>query len=439
MNRREALASLWSATVSAAAWAEDWPWWRGPRGDGTWQAPPIPERWPERGLRTVWRQTVGGGYAGISVRGTRLFTMDFAPDPPATQKGRGAEVKGHERVLCYAVSDGQLLWQYRYPVVYGDLGGYANGPRAVPVVSADGKVYTLGAVGHLHCFDAASGKMLWSLDTVSRLKAQLPQWGFAGAPLIDGDRLIVHLGAVDGGCLIALDRHNGQEVWRALNDPTGYCNPIIHPTPAGRLLVIWTPQHIHGLNADNGRPLWKVPYPVTYGVSIATPLLRENILVVSGYWEGTKAIRVGPRLTDHELLWTDSRQLRALMAQPLYRDGYGYLLDRDYGLTCFEWKSGKKIWDDDNQLTPRGRNPHASIVWLNDGNRALALNAVGELVLLRLHPRGYEETSRTKVLRQRVWGHPAFAGRFLFAKTDGAEAWRQVRQGELVCVELTPA
>jgi hypothetical protein len=38
-----------------------------------------------------------------------------------------------------------------------------------------------------------------------------------------------------------------------------------------------------------------------------------------------------------------------------------------------------------------------------------------------------------------VWGHPAFAGRFMFAKTDGAEAWQKTEPHDLVCVELVPA
>ena len=100
--------------------------------------------------------------------------------------------------------------------------------------------------------------------------------------------------------------------------------------------------------------------------------------------------------------------------------------------------TGKKLWDDENQLTPAGRNPHASIVWINDTDRVLALNAKGELVLAKLSPKGYEEQSRTKALNGRVWGHPAVADRFLFAKTDGGEAWQKAEPHELVCVELLP-
>lgn len=125
--------------------------------------------------------------------------------------------------------------------------------------------------------------------------------------------------------------------------------------------------------------------------------------------------------------------LRTVWKQPV---GGGYAGVTAADGRVFVLKTGKKVWDDDNRLTPRGRDPHASVVWLNDGDRALALNAVGELVLLRLNPNGYDEQSRTTVLNGRVWGHPAFAGRWMFAKSDGGEGWQNARPHELMCVEL---
>jgi hypothetical protein len=417
--------------------ADDWPRFRGPRGDGTWDAPKLPAAWPEGGPKVVWKKPVGGGYAGVTVADGRAYTLDLEAPIPPRPKGAADDSKpdGVERVLCFDAATGRELWSHKYPVKYRELGGYANGPRTSPTIH-DGKVYTLGAVGHLFCFDAKSGKVIWEHDTVGMFKARVPEWGFAGSPVIDGNKVIVHLGAQDGGCVIAFDRLTGKELWRSLDDPAGYCTPAIFDTPAGRLLVLWTPKHVHALDPATGKPHWKVPYEVTYGVSIASPIYREGIVFVTGYWEGSKAIKLGAKPADHELLWSDTKNLRGLMAQPLYRDGHVYSIDKNLGLTCFELKTGKKLWDDDNQLTPKGRNPHASIVWLNDTDRALALNSAGELVLLRLHPKGYEEQSRAKVLNGQVWGHPAFAGRFMFAKTDGAEAWRKAGQCELVCVEL---
>jgi len=417
----------WSPIVALLACGfaigADWPQWRGPEGAGVFPAPRLPAKWPQDGLKTLWKHPVGGGYAGIAVADGRVFTLDYDKKNET------------ERVLCLDAATGKPIWSHSYPVKYGNLGGYANGPRTTSTVR-DGKVYTLGAVGHLFCFEAKTGDIHWKHDTVPAFGAKVPEWGFAGSPTLDGEKVIVHLAAENNGCVMAFDRTTGKELWRSLSDPGGYCTPtIIHP-PTGKQIVLWTPQNVHGLDPDTGKPLWKAPYKVTYGVSIAPPIYRDGIVFVTGYWEGSKAIRLGPKATDAEVIWTNEKQLRGIMAQPLYRDGHVYTFDRDLGLTCFELKSGEKLWDDDNQLTPKARNPHASIVWLNDGDRALALNAVGELVLCRLNPKGYDEQSRTKVLNGRVWGHPAFSGRFLFAKTDGGEAWQNAGPHELSCVEM---
>jgi hypothetical protein len=66
---------------------------------------------------------------------------------------------------------------------------YSTGPRCTPLVS-DGKVWTLGAEGNLFCLDAINGKVLWSHDFKADYGAKTPQWGFAGHPLLDGQRLI---------------------------------------------------------------------------------------------------------------------------------------------------------------------------------------------------------------------------------------------------------
>lgn len=431
--KRIVFALLLAALFASPSAGEDWPRWRGVRADGTWNAPALPEKWPANGVKAAWKQPVGGGYAGVTVADGRVYTMDL--EEPVKKAKEGPD--GSERVLCFEAATGKPLWSHKYPVRYGTLGGYANGPRTSPTIH-DGKVYTLGAVGHLFCFDAKSGEVVWQHDTVAKFGAQVPEWGFAGSPVIDGDHLIVHLGAKEGGGLIAFECKSGKEVWRAIDDPAGYCTPIVIEPKSGRQVVIWTPENVHGVAAATGKHLWKVPYKVTYGVSIASPVFRDGIVFVTGYWEGAKAIKLGEKPSDAEVVWTDRKTQRGLMAQPLYRAGHLYTIDRELGLTCVELKTGKKLWDDENTLTPKARNPHASIVWLGDTDRVIALNAVGELVLAKLSPKGYEEQSRTKVLNGRVWGHPAFAGRHMFAKTDGAEAWQKGGPHELVCVELVP-
>lgn len=95
------------------------------------------------------------------------------------------------------------------------------------------------------------------------------------------------------------------------------------------------------------------PYKVTYGVSIATPIYQQNTLFVTGYWEGSKAIRLGPNPADAKIIWQENQFLRGLMTQPLYRDGHVYMIDKTFGLTCFELETGRKLWDDQHQVAPR--------------------------------------------------------------------------------------
>lgn len=398
------LGSLFVPSLTTLGWAEDWPQWQGPRRNSTWNPPTDRKALPLTQLQPLWSARLYPGYSGVSVAQDQVITLD-----------RPTEPADHERIVCFDARTGKQLWQFAYHAPYGKL-DYPKGPRAAPTIH-DGRVYSLGAVGHFHCLDAAAGTPLWSKDLVRDLGAVISTWGFASAPLIHEQLVIVHAGVPNNGCYIAFDRITGQERWRAGADPLGYGTPILAQAANRLQLIAWTPEHVLGLAPEDGSELWRVPYKVTYGVSIATPLVADDIALVCGYWEGSKAIRLGPSPRDAQLLWEENRFLRGLMAPPLYRDRHVYLLDKQHGLVCFELASGKKIWTDDNKITPRDRNPHASLVWLGDTPEILALNTPGELVHARLSPAGYEELGRSKLVGE-TWAHPAFAGDACYARDD---------------------
>lgn len=408
------------ALQAAPATAEDWPTWLGPNGDSTWRNPNLPDKWQSGSLRPEWKIKVGGGYSGLAVANGRLITMDRPGGSNSTNKPEGSE-----RVVGFDARTGSQLWTYEYPANYTNL-DYPNGPRAMPTVD-DSRVYTLGAVGQLACLEAATGTVLWANRLVQEFEARVPTWGFAGSPLVHGDAVIVHVGAKSNGCILAFDKRTGKKLWGSFDDPAGYCAPVIAKTTFDTQLIAWSPEHVFGIDPSNGQLLWKVPYKVTYGVSIAAPIVRDDIVFVAGYWEGSKAIALGPKPTDAQLLWEDTRNLRGLMSAPIYRDGFVYLLDKKLGLTCFEYKTGRKRWDDANQSTPRGQNPQATLTWLNDTDRVLILNSDGELIHARLSPQGYRELSRQKIVGE-TWCYPAFADGAIFARSD--------RENEIVRVGL---
>ncbi len=390
----------------------DWPRWRGPEGDGRWNPPDLPEDWEKRDSSQLWKRQIGPGYGGVTVGGSLVYVMDRQKKPTDI-----------ERVVCVSAENGAEVWQAAWPVNYGKM-DYATGPRA-SVTIHNGHIYALGATGVVFCADASTGKQLWQLDTVASFGAKIPAWGFSASPVIDEDRVLLHVGAGGKAALLALDRHTGKELWRGGSDHAGYCTPEIITHSKVRQLIVWGPEHIQSLDPASGALNWKYPYKITYGVSIAQPVYRDGILLVSGYWHGTKALQLGALSGDVSLLWENEKELCGLMSAPLFKDGVVYLLDKNRGLQAFELRTGKILWSDDNTLSPADRNPHLSLVWMSqDKGLAVLLNSSGEMVYVTLSPQGRKELSRKQIIG-RTWAHPAFAGNTVFARSDSElVAWR---------------
>jgi outer membrane protein assembly factor BamB len=398
-----------NAVVAQNVYAADWPQWRGPGRDGALKETGLPDKFPADGFKPRWRKPIGGGYGGIAVSGGRVYVMDRQKEP-----------KEIERVLCLDAATGKQLWAHEYAVKYNKL-DYGNGPRSTPTVH-EGRVYTFGAVGHLHCLDADKGKVIWVRDTVKEFKARIPTWGFACSPLVNGDRLIVQIGGVEA-CMVAFDRGNGKEAWHALNDRPGYSSPILIDPKSGRQLVCWTAEHLVGLEPASGKVRWQVPHTTDFDVTISDPIWHEGMLLVSDYWTGSIAVKLDDRGENPKIVW-QGKQLSLLMSTPLCRSGHVYALDRFRGLKCIELKTGKVRWQDQH-VTPRGRNPQASLVWA--GEKALIFNEKGELILAKLTPDRYEEIGKVSVIKDGTWANPAFAKKCIFARNDK----------EIVCVPIS--
>ncbi len=388
--------------------AQDWPRWRGANGDGRWNPKGISADFAKREPQQLWKKEIGAGFGGVTMSDGRVYVMDRQKAP-----------KEVERVLCLDAESGKVLWKHEWDVSYGSM-DHGTGPRA-SVNITDGKAYALGATGVAMCLDAASGKVIWQVDAVEKFGAVIPTWGFAASPVIDGDRVLLHVGAKDGS-VVALEKKTGSEVWRGGPDPAGYCTPEIISHAGARQLIAWGPEHVQSLNPDSGAVNWIYPYKITYGVSIAQPMFHDGILMVSGYWHGAKAFRLG---TGAELMWENEKDICGLMSAPLFKDGVVYMLDKNRGLQAFELKTGKILWSDDNMLTPKDHNPQMSLVWMDEArNIAALLNADGELVYVTLTPAKHQELARWQIIGK-TWAHPAFAGNQVFARSDKElVAWR---------------
>ena len=105
-----------------------------------------------------------------------------------------------------------LLW-FGGPSNEAILPRHGHGPQPQVV---DGRLFIEG-MDMLRAMDIYTGRVLWEKDYVRDFNASIPSWGIAGAPLVDGDRLICLVGGEPDGKVIALDKMTGEEVWRSLS------------------------------------------------------------------------------------------------------------------------------------------------------------------------------------------------------------------------------
>ena len=109
-----------------------------------------------------------------------------------------------------------------------------------------------------HC----TGKVVWQKNFVRDYGAEVPLYGFASPPLVDGERLITMVGG-QGQAVVALDRHTGKELWKAgsASEP-GYCAPLIRTLGGQRQLIVWLADALMGLEPETGQVRWTIPHPL---------------------------------------------------------------------------------------------------------------------------------------------------------------------------------
>ena len=425
--------ALLLAVLPAAA--DDWPQYLGPHRASTWREAGVTTELPAS-PHVVWTAPVAAGYSGPAVADGRVFVIDHVvPDPatiPADPFDR-SPIPGSERVLCFDDATGKQLWKYEYNCPYTI--SYPLGPRATPTVTGDGKgggqVYTLGAMGHLACLDAATGAVVWAKELRTEYGVQAPIWGFAAHPLVDGNNVISLVGG-PGATVVAFDRHTGKEQWRALSSKEiGYCPPVVYEAGGVRQLVIFDPQETAALDPATGKPLWSVPIEPSYGMSIALPRKTGDDLFVTAYQDQSMLLKLADATPAAELLWRSTSKkvsVDCTMMTPWFEAGHIYGCDSGGMFCCVRAADGKRLWETPQPVT--GDRPAKSgtafVVKHAPSGVFFLFNEQGDLVTADLTPQGYTERSRTHLLdptstannRPVLWMHPAFANRSVYGKND---------------------
>jgi outer membrane protein assembly factor BamB len=408
----------------APIFAEDWPEWRGKGRNGIWTESGILDKFPEKGLTAVWRTPIHGGFAGPAVAGGRVFVTDFK---------RSSGKKGMERALCLDEKSGKILWTREWDADYQGI-SYDTGPRATPTVDGD-RVYIVGGSGTLLCLNARTGDVIWRKDYVKDYRMQMPTWGIASAPLVDGDRLIAIVGGQPDAKVIAFDKMTGKEIWRALpsDSEQGYSQPVIVAARGTRQLIIWDPTAVVALDPATGKTYWQHSFRINLSLTLATPVFDGSRLLVSSFYNGSMLLDLAKE--NASVIWKGKSNseintdgLHAVVNTPVIDGDYIYGICSYGQFRCLNLKTGERIWETMEVTKEKARWASGFIV--RHGDRYFINNDRGELIIAKLSAQGYQEISRTQLIKPTSnpgnrrelgavnWSHPAYANRHIVARND---------------------
>jgi outer membrane protein assembly factor BamB len=404
----------------AAARADDWPQFRGPNRDGVWSETGILESFPGGGLTAVWRAPAGPGFSSPVVAQGRAYLFDAALSAP----------NARERVRCFEASSGKPLWSHSYGVHYPEwvfTEDNQSGPNATPIVR-DGKLYALGQLGDLHCLDALTGDVLWKRDLARDY--QVKEFSCTPSPLIEGDLLILSIGGKPEASVLALQKSSGAEAWKALDEGQTHSSPIVIDAGGKRQLIVWTQASVYSLDPATGKAYWRERLITVADYAVSTPIVHGSWLFAAGLM-----LKLDADKPAASVLWPDtrtvSRRILSNTSTAVVLGEHLYSARSSGELVCLEASTGKQVWEAKDVTDLKSG---ASIHLTPNGDSVLLYTDRGELIRARLGAKGYQEISRAKLLeptypfagRKVAWPPPAYADRRIFARNDR----------ELICASL---
>jgi len=392
-------AGAWLACAAAAA--EDWPIFNGPRQDGTSAETGLALDWPEAGPPVVWRKRLGPSFS-----------------PPVVAKGRLIafhRVNSDEIVECVDALAAKRLWEFHYPTRYKDQYQYNGGPRSSPAIDGD-RVYTYGAEGVLTCLDLATGRKVWQRPLNQELEAPQEFFGVGTPPVIEGDVILLNPGAPGGAGVVGIDKRTGKTLWTTSEHGASYSAPVVRTVRGRRMAVFFTKDGLLVVAPESGKVLYEYPLRSLQfeSVNAASPVVVGDVAFLSAsYNVGAVAMRLGADGLD--IVWQDKAAMQNHWATSIHHEGHLYGVhgrhEREAEVRCLQWATGKVQW-----ASPRGELGRLTGI-LAQGH-LVAMAERGQLVVIEANPERYVLRRRTPMLDGPCYAPPVLANGLLYIRNE---------------------
>lgn len=418
MYPRLSIIVLVVALASTSTAARDWPQFRGPNRDNVAsEETGVLRAWPAGGPRVLWKVPVAEGYAGVAIKGDRLYINDY--NVP----------KGEHWVRCLSMTTGKDLWGWSYPVAIRPNHGIT---RTVPAIG-EKLVFSLDPKNRLHALDALTGKLVWQKNLIDEYKATIPGWYVGQNPLLDGNRLIIATGG--DALVVAMDQTSGKELWRSPNPgKDAMSHSSVMPATIGgvKQFLYLTMNSIVGVNAADGKQLWSSPFQARITAPVSPVSIGDGrIFVTSGYDAGSAMLQVEKTATGFSakrLYSLTSAQFNSEVHTPiLFRNHLYAVGSKSRGrFTCLRL-DGTVAWQSPLGAAEQLRTFELGGFTLADGLFFILDGRSGVLRLVDATASEYKELESAQILQGGdVWGPPVVSKGRLFIRD----------MSQLVCLQV---
>jgi len=313
--------------------AEEWPQWRGPRGDGTSLEKGFALKWSAT-ENIAWKTELPGrGYSSPVIWGDRVFLTSCL------------EEEAKHLTFCLDRRTGKIVWRQELSMAFPKIIHKRNS-HASSTPATDGKhlwVTFLDAPRYVAvCYDL-DGKLIWQQSPGEFHSKH----GFCSPPLPYKDTIILN-GDQDhkAAYLVALDKLTGKEKWRTSRSGIrSYTPPVIFDVKGQKQLVFSGSNCVASYDPDTGKQIWIINGPTEQYV--ASLIYHKDVLFMTYGFPKLGVMGINPEgtgdITKSHILYNEPKG-GGYVPSPIAHGDYFYNVD-DRGIaTCRECKTGKLMW-----------------------------------------------------------------------------------------------
>jgi len=341
--------------------AENWPEFRGPRGDGTSADTGLPLTWSETN-HIKWKTAIHGkAWSSPVVWKNQVWCTT------ASEDGRQLYAITVD-LETGKLSRDQLLFEVEKPQFAHQFNSYGSPSPAVE----EGRVYiTFGSPGTA-CLDTATGQVLWERrDFVCNHYR-----GAGSSPILHGNLVFINYDGSDHQFVVALDKKTGKTVWqkdRSMDykdlGPDGkpesegdwrkaFATCQVSMIDGQATLLSQGAKGFYAYEPATGDELWRIEERTSHSAG-TRPVVGHGLVFVPTGWSQGQVLAIHPGKKGEVLdvnaptppegqLQVAWRTKRNVPKKPslLLVDDLLYAIDDNGVATCWEAETGKVIWNE---------------------------------------------------------------------------------------------